>query len=1066
MTRKKSQPDINELLDRAFQAISEGDRESATVLAGQVLAVDRNNADAEDLLAAPVEHGEIRRLTIMFADVVDSTVLSTRVEPEVYRAVVGRYRDQVQKTVEKYEGHIASTKGDGLLAVFGHPIAHENDVHRAVHAGLEITRDIAQLNERARRQFGVGIAVRVGIHRGVVYLDIAEDDVYGFAANLTARLSGFADPNTVMVSDAIEQITKGSFELEKRRPRPAKGVEGVVGHYRVIAERDNTQFPLGPLVGREGESAHLEAAWALAQRGTLDSPGIALRGEAGIGKSRLAGSAAERARQSNGVVLELIGSPFHTDVGLRPVRRLLERRCGIDRTSYPAERLRHLEAELYAQSLDSGRLLPLLAPVLGVAPESGYAAVHAQGLKLFGQIVEAVHEYIMACVDGGPVLVVAEDVHWFDDDTIDVLRLLLRERTGSMMIVMTGRDEAALPTGPETTLFDLKPLTEDETDELVLALHPGMTADARRAVRRRCDGVPLYIEEVVVKLKEQPSDVAGRELVPDTLYEALFARLRSSDNSVRVAEAAATIGSTVDRKLLLSVVDLSEQAVDAVLLELTNARVLKSVGEDRWRFRHELLREVAAELSPPSLRRKLHSRVADAMVAGAADENPDWPLVARHYVRAERYLEAAMSYQQAAADARRRGALGEARNYLSHAINQIERSEPGLERDRGEIALRHRRGFLAMAAEGVSSATAAADFERCMQLSGTHLTDSLFATLIALYGYYAIRADLQRAAHVLESVRVGVEDGREWFRPFNDAGFGMLDWYRGDFAAAEEKLSGAAAARSEEGARELGTMWFMPNEGTASIYTHLALAHFSRGDWSGAQNELNRTAERCDDTEFPQGAFSLAYAHQMECLMWVEAGDYDRAAHVAGALTAIGDQHGFDSWTFAGTAQGIFVAALVELATGKSDSATLASHVEALTGVIDMWRALGVVSLITFYDGILARVLIASGQLEQARERVDIALALAQQTGMRFHDAELLRIRANTHVDSEDRQADLTRAIELARQQGATIYELRCAAEDYEARGEPARQALIEAIDRFPADSGWPPLALARALLE
>lgn len=1060
-------PDVNGLLDRAFQAYREGDRKSATALAEQVLTVDRGNADAEDLLAAPQTHGEIRRLTIMFADVVDSTVLSTRVDPEVYRTVLGRYREQVQRIVAKYEGHIASTKGDGLLAVFGHPVAHENDVHRAVHAGLDITREIAQLNERARRQFGVGISVRVGVHRGAVYLDTAEDDVYGFAANLTARVSGLADPNTLFVSEPIEQIIRGAFELEKRRPKPVKGVEGVIEHYRVIAERETTQFPLGPLIGREQESGHLEAAWAQARQGALDTPGVALRGEAGIGKSRLAGSAAERARQSNAVVLELIGSPFHTDVGLRPVRRLLERRCGITRASYPAERLRQLEAELDSLSLDSARLAPLLAPVLGIVPESGgYTAVHAHGLKLFGQIVQAVHEYFMAYVGSSPVLVLAEDVHWFDEDTIDVVRLLLGERTGRMLIVMTGREEAALPTGAETQVFNLKPLTDEETDTLVQALHPGMSADARRTVRRRCDGVPLYIEEVAVKLKDQPTDAAGGARVPDTLYEALFARLRSSTKAVRVAEAAATIGSTVDRKLLLAVLDLSEPEVDAVIGELTEARVLKPIGENRWRFRHELLREVAAELSPPSQRRKLHSRVADALAAGAVDGNSDWLLVARHYARAERYLEAAAAYQQAAADARRRGALGEARNYLDHAITQIERAEPGRDRDNGETALRHRRGFLAQAAEGVSSPTAAADFERCMQLGGTNLNDSLFATLTALYGYYAIRADLGRAAQVLESVRVGVDDGREWFRPFNDAGWGMLDWYGGDFVEAEKKLASAAAARSEEGARELEAVWFMPNEGTASIYTHLALAHFSRGDWTGAQRELTRTVERCAEAGFPQGAFSLAYARQMECLMWMEAGEYDKAAQSAEALAAIGEQHGFDSWVFVGAAQGVFVAALAELATGTTDPAVLQPHLEALHATIDLWRSLGVISLITFYEGVLARLMIAVGQRQQARDRLDAALALAEQTGMRLHDAELLRIRAGTGDNEEERRAEMAAAIELARAQGATVYELRCAAEDYEDRGEWARQALMDAIGRFPDDSGWPPLARARALLE
>jgi class 3 adenylate cyclase len=167
----ESSASIDEVLDRALRAINAGDVATATTLAGQVLSVDRGNPEAEDLLTAPAHSGEIRRLTIMFADLVDSTALSTRLEPETYHTLVGRYRDEVSRLVDRYEGHVSSIKGDGLLAVFGHPKAHENDVRRAVAAGLDITRAVAQLSEQAQRTFGVAINVRVGIHRGLVYLD-------------------------------------------------------------------------------------------------------------------------------------------------------------------------------------------------------------------------------------------------------------------------------------------------------------------------------------------------------------------------------------------------------------------------------------------------------------------------------------------------------------------------------------------------------------------------------------------------------------------------------------------------------------------------------------------------------------------------------------------------------------------------------------------------------------------------------------------------------------------------------------------------------------------------------
>ena len=302
-------------------------------------------------------------------------------------------------------------------------------------------------------------------------------------------------------------------------------------------------------------------------------------------------------------------------------------------------------------------------------------------------------------------------------------------------------------------VFDLAPLTAEQTDTLITALNPTVTAEDRAAVAGRCDGVPFYIEQVVAGLTETG--------VPEALYEPLFARLRASANVVPVVEAAAVISRHVDRGLLCSVVDLSGDEVEDVIDELEDALVLEPWGTAGWRFRHELLREVAAELAPPTVRRGWHARVADALVHGTGGD-PDWRLVAGHYERAERFDEAASAYQHASAAARRRGALAEARTYLTQALAQLDRATPGPARDRREVAARLERGFLAAAAEGHQSRESTADFERCLQLGGTDLRDDdeLVATLFALAGYYVVRADLRRAAQVLELLRAGLEQGR------------------------------------------------------------------------------------------------------------------------------------------------------------------------------------------------------------------------------------------------------------------------------------------------------------------
>ena len=1062
MSDLSPQPTIDELLDRAVAAINRGDRRTADALAGRVLAVDRSNPDAEELLAAPAGSGEIRRLTMLFADLVDSTALSMRIEPEVYRTVVNRYRDEVHKSVNRYEGHIDSTKGDGLLATFGHPIAHENDAHRAVQAGLDIARDVAVLSKQVQRRFGFDIDVRVGVHRGLVYLDVAQDDVVGPGANLAARICTLAEPGTVAISVAVERVVRGKFELEDRPARPVKGVDESVVHYRVITERDVTNIARGPLVGRERELAYLQSAWAQATAGVLRTPGAVFRGEGGIGKSRLARAAVELAEQSGAAVLELFGSPFYTDVGLRPVRRLLERRCGVGRDSDPAERLRELRAEVERCSMDPDEVVPPLAPVLGIGPESGYQPATANAGRLYEQIVSAVKNYLLACLGTGPALVLVEDIHWIDEDTVEVVQALLRGDSGRLLVIVTGRQVPSL-TGAE--LFDLTPLSNDETDALILALYPRVTSSARRAVQERCDGVPLYIEEVVAKLKGQSSDFGESAEVPDTLYDTLVARLRSSNASHLVVEAAALIGSHFDKSLLSYVVELSEREIDEQLDELIQDRVFRPFDKHSLRFHHELLREVAAELSPPSVRRKLHNRIADALVATAADGTPDWPLVAHHYQKAARFDEAVSALQQASTNARQRGALAEARNHLTRALEDIERLEPLTSRDRREVAVRLERGFLASAATGPTSIEATAEFERCLQIIGDEPTPELYATFSALWNYYATRGDLRRATHLVDALR-SFEGVPEGYRAANDVVLGMLAIFQGEFDTARATLEAAAATLDRIGSPAIEGPWFAPQDPVAGVYSAIGLVRFIQGDLAGAESAFAQVEGRCEKLRFPHGPMTLCFARGLETLTCIEAGQISRAVELADEVARRSEQHGFDEYLMVATCNKATLAARNAMVSGKAVPADLQRHIANMTGVVDAWRAAEMKTFLACYDTVLAWLLTAAGMTDEARKRVELALKMSDETGMHFYDAELLRVRAHTHDDRDARKAGLQAAIDLARTQGGAVFELRAAADNYALFGGSAKTALEDALSHFPKEQSWPELARARALLQ
>jgi hypothetical protein len=260
-------------------------------------------------------------------------------------------------------------------------------------------------------------------------------------------------------------------------------------------------------------------------------------------------------------------------------------------------------------------------------------------------------------------------------------------------------------------------------------------------------------------------------------------------------------------------------------------------------------------------------------------------------------------------------------------------------------------------------------------------------------------------------------------------------------------------------------VWFQPNDPAATAYLYLALARLVRGDLTGAEAELALAARRAEQLGFPQGPYSDAYTRFAKIWLRIELGQLDRAEVLAAELTEQAERHGFDLWRLVGATEQATVSALVALGADDVDPSTLAPHIATMTTLLDTSRTLELNIYSTFFDAVLGRLLTAAGQPGVARERLDTGLQLAQDTGMCFYDAELLRLRAHTHTDPDARQADITAALELARRQGATLFELRAALDDFELRGEPTRAALAEVVSRFPRDGAWAELARAQASL-
>jgi class 3 adenylate cyclase/tetratricopeptide (TPR) repeat protein len=1093
---------IDDLLERALAAFNRGDVEVAHGLAGEVLATDAANPDAAVLLASSEPSGgELRRASLLFADLVGSTALSSRQDPELYRGVLRRYKATCREVIEgRYGGHISHVAGDGLLAVFGLPEPHENDAERAVRAALDIVRELRSLSADVEQALGERIEVRCAVHKGLVYLDTDEDDVYGLAANVVARLQGMAPPGTVVISDDVRMIVGALFETVAEPAQRAKGVEQPLRPHRVLADRpeDATRgrrWAVG-LVNRAAELAILRDLWRQVCEGSGDRPRpVHLVGEAGIGKSRLAAVLADEVRATPASCVQLLGSPFHADASFHAIRALLEGRCGLRRDVVPVQRLARLRREVMAVRLPPDELLPLLAPILDIPPGAGYRAAEADASKLHESIVVAAARYVLAALGSRLAMLVVEDLHWCDASTIEVLVRVLRADRGDLLVVTTSRD-APPPILGSPQEIALLPLDDAHAVDMVKSLDPALDDQACRELVDRGDGVPLFLEELVrgagpqadqvVDLTRTRDDVrapspsgpvpaqvpqvaAPSGPVPDALYEPLVARLYATGPGLSVAAAAAAIGRDVDHWVLSQVVDVSDNDLESALEALLGGLILERALDDgrHYRFRHELLRTVAYDLQPPSRRRELHGRVAGALTRESREATTvDWRMVASHYDAAGQPAEAITAYERAADGARRLGAQGEARAHLTRAIELVVGLPDSDERRSHEVGLRLRRGFLAVSAEGNSSPTVVQDYERCLELGLRDIFgDDMFSTLIPLYGHYMVRGDLGRAHQVAEILRNGLSAGREDYRPDNDGAFGTISWCAGDFGAAHDRLETAVAGlATRQSSPDYAATYFMPYDGPASAHGGLALARFMRGDTLGSDAQIEAALGRCATLEFPQGPFTAAFTQYYASWMQIERGDLIAAAAAVAAVADIGESHGFQLWALGAATQQAAIDGLSAISAGVVGRDVLVSHAQAVEALVAMWKMLDIALFLTFVTATAGRLRAAAGDLETAAAHYDDALQFAVTTGMHWYDAEVMRLRAEL-LPADDARSALRAALEVARTQGAVPFELRIARDLLDRNDPDGFSLLAAATAQFATDASYAELDEARAVV-
>ncbi|HET6161573.1 MAG TPA: AAA family ATPase [Dongiaceae bacterium] len=631
---------------------------------------------------------ERRHLTVMFVDLVGSTALAHRLDPEEMGKVLRAYQDAVAGVVTRFEGHVAKFMGDGVLAYFGWPKAHEDESERAVRAGLAITKAVAGLAVPA----GTALVTRIGIATGLVVVgDLVgkgaaqEEAVVGETPNLAARLQQLAQPGAVVISEQTRRLIGGLFEVQEVAAHTLRGFPELLQAYRVIGEgQAEGRFEalhgadLAPLVGRTQELALLLERWERAKGG--EGQAVLLTGEPGIGKSRLLRALREHLANELYLPLSHYCSPFHQTSALRPVIDLLERAAQFARDDAPQQKLDKLEALLAQGTKDVTEASPLIAALLSIPADDRYPPLGISPQRQKERTLEVLLDQLAGLGRKDPVLALYEDVHWADPTTLELLDLVVdRVRTLPILAVITFRPEFTLRwiDHAHVTLLSLSRLGRRQGEAMVEHLTGGkaLPLEVLEQIVDRTDGVPLFVEELTKAvlelglLKEEAGSYALAGplpllAIPSTLQDSLMARLDRLAPVREVAQIGSVIGREFSHELVAAVTELPDAELNDTLAQLVTTGLVFRRGaptQTSYIFKHALVQDAAYNSLLISRRQQLHARIAQVLeerFLTTAVAEPE--VLAHHFSQAGLVEKAVEYYEQAGRRAIARSAVSEA----------------------------------------------------------------------------------------------------------------------------------------------------------------------------------------------------------------------------------------------------------------------------------------------------------------------------------------------------------------------------------------------------------------------
>jgi class 3 adenylate cyclase/predicted ATPase len=1037
---------------------------------------------------------ERRQVTVMFADLVGSTELSARMDPEDLRDIISTYQKCVTETVRRFDGFVARHMGDGVLAYFGYPQAHEDDAERAVRAGLDLIAGLAALKAPLVLQVRIGIATGLVVVGDLVGSGEAQErGIVGETPNLAARLQSIAAPNTVVLADDTRRLVGNLFELQDLGTPHLKGITGSARAWAAVRPSAvESRFEalhtgaLSALVGREEELELLLRRWSRAKSG--EGQVVLLSGEAGIGKSRLTVALLEQLAREPHMRLGYFCSPQHTDSALYPIIGQMMRAAGFAHDDSPQAKTDKLDA-LLAQSSTPPQDAALFAEMLSLPNDGRYPPVEVEPQLRRQKTLKALGSHIEALTRINPVLMIFEDAHWTDPTSLELFaRAVDLAVSHRLLILVTFRPEFSPPWigRPHVTALTLNRLARRDIHFLIEGIlgNRSLPAGIRQDIIERTDGIPLFVEEVTKAVLDAAGESEAQRAfagaptpvvaVPASLQASLMSRLDRLGPAKDVAQVGAAIGREFPHMLLAALVRKPEAELDSDLDRLIAAGLLFRQGtppDASYLFKHALVQDAAYGTLLREPRRVLHARIAEILesqFAEIAESQPE--LLARHYTKADLIEKSARLWGKAGQRSQERSALVEAAEQLSQALAQIATlpSRPDLRREQIILQVALLNTLMHVKGYGAPETKAAVAQVRALIEQAERLgepPDDSSLLLSALFGQWIVNfisfnGDVARelAARFLA---LGEKEGTAVPLLIGHRTMASTLAFMGDLVGARAHYNEALALYRPAEHRRLMTRFGQDLRVTCLAFRSMAL-------WLLGYPEAALKDADCALMEARQieHAATLMFTLNFPILINTYCGNYDAANERLKELVVLAEEKGAPFRK----AEGVLRRGYVLTLTGEATKA-----VEIVTSGIDLWRSAGSTIFTPEHEFMLAIAHTDLGQFDDAWRCIGEAMTAMQATKERWCEAEAHRVAGEIALKSPQRdvakaQAYFEHSLTVARAQQAKSWELRAAMSmarllSDQGKRQMARDLLAPIYDWFTEGFDTSDLRKAKALL-